>query len=195
MIYENLPSTNTPLNATNLNKFEQNIGTYGADTYSASSTYAVGDIVTHGGLLYECNTAISTAEAWNSSHWTQKSTLAKINEHTNMLKTTVKRSRETGTIAVGATKYSGYINGFVGLASIRVYTENFEYYRIMAIGGANKYYHINQNLLSGNSTGNPNASCNVFIYESPDTINYQVAIANTGSVSLNYIITLINLIN
>ena len=38
--------------------------------YSASSTYAVGDIVLKDGQLYECTTAISTAEAWTAGHWT-----------------------------------------------------------------------------------------------------------------------------
>lgn len=42
-----------------------------ADEYSSSSTYAVGDLVIYDGVLYKCTTAISTAEAWNSTHWTQ----------------------------------------------------------------------------------------------------------------------------
>lgn len=41
-----------------------------APAYSASSTYAVGDMVLKDGQLYECNTAISTAEAWTAAHWT-----------------------------------------------------------------------------------------------------------------------------
>ena len=41
-----------------------------ADTYNPASTYAVGDRCTYGGGLYKCTTAISTAEAWNSAHWT-----------------------------------------------------------------------------------------------------------------------------
>ena len=41
-----------------------------ADEYSASSTYAVGDMVLKDGQLYECNTAITTAEAWTAAHWT-----------------------------------------------------------------------------------------------------------------------------
>ena len=44
-----------------------------APAYSASSTYAVGDTVIYKGQLYKCTTAISTAEAWNSSHWAAKS--------------------------------------------------------------------------------------------------------------------------
>lgn len=39
--------------------------------YSSSKTYAVRDCVQYSGALYECSTAISTAEAWNSSHWTK----------------------------------------------------------------------------------------------------------------------------
>ena len=42
-----------------------------APTYSASSTYAVGDHVIYNGGYYECKTAIATAEAWTAAHWTQ----------------------------------------------------------------------------------------------------------------------------
>ena len=42
-----------------------------APVYSASSTYAVGDYVLKDGVLYRCNTAITTAEAWTAAHWTQ----------------------------------------------------------------------------------------------------------------------------
>lgn len=41
------------------------------DTYSASSTYAVGDYCVYDNLLYRCISTISTAEAFNSAHWTQ----------------------------------------------------------------------------------------------------------------------------
>ena len=41
-----------------------------AGTYSASSTYAVGDYVYYAGTLYRCTTAITTAEAWTAAHWT-----------------------------------------------------------------------------------------------------------------------------
>lgn len=40
-----------------------------ADSYSASSTYAIGDVVIYNGGLYKCTTTISSAEAWTSSHW------------------------------------------------------------------------------------------------------------------------------
>ena len=41
-----------------------------ADEYDNTSTYAVGDYCVYEGTLYVCNTAISTAEEWNASHWT-----------------------------------------------------------------------------------------------------------------------------
>lgn len=42
-----------------------------ANEYSASATYAVGDYCIKDGVVYKCNTAISTAETWNASHWTE----------------------------------------------------------------------------------------------------------------------------
>ena len=42
-----------------------------ATAYSPSARYAVGDMVTYDGKLYTCKTAITTAEAWNNSHWTE----------------------------------------------------------------------------------------------------------------------------
>ena len=41
-----------------------------ATAYSTSATYAVGDYVWYSGQLYRCTTAITTAEAWTSGHWT-----------------------------------------------------------------------------------------------------------------------------
>ena len=43
-----------------------------APEYSAFSTYAIGTLCMHLGKLYECTTAIITAEAWNSAHWTER---------------------------------------------------------------------------------------------------------------------------
>ena len=40
------------------------------DTYDETSTYAVGDLVVYDNTIYECITAITTAEAWDSSKWT-----------------------------------------------------------------------------------------------------------------------------
>lgn len=40
------------------------------DEYDDTSTYALGDFVTYNNNIYQCKTTISTAEAWNSAHWT-----------------------------------------------------------------------------------------------------------------------------
>lgn len=40
------------------------------DAYSSLQTYAVGDYCIYENTLYKCTTAITTAEAWNSAHWT-----------------------------------------------------------------------------------------------------------------------------
>lgn len=40
-----------------------------ASAYSTSATYFEGQFVTYSGNVYECKTAINTAEAWNASHW------------------------------------------------------------------------------------------------------------------------------
>lgn len=42
-----------------------------AEAYSTSKTYAVGDYVIHDEEFYRCTTAITTAEAFNSAHWTK----------------------------------------------------------------------------------------------------------------------------
>ena len=43
----------------------------GLSEYSDSSTYNVGDFVYYNNQIYVCNTAIGTAESWDSTHWTQ----------------------------------------------------------------------------------------------------------------------------
>lgn len=42
-----------------------------ADEFSTSSTYAVGEYVRRGGLMYRCISAVTTAGAWNASKWTE----------------------------------------------------------------------------------------------------------------------------
>ena len=43
-----------------------------APDYDATSTYAVGDWCIYNGTLYQCNTAIAVAEAFDPTHWTAK---------------------------------------------------------------------------------------------------------------------------
>ena len=42
-----------------------------AATYDATATYAKGAYAIYNSVVYECISAISTAEAWNSEHWRQ----------------------------------------------------------------------------------------------------------------------------
>ena len=70
------------INNTNLNHIEQGIydndtaitkttNVIGYDEYSNTSTYAVGDYCIYNNKLYVCNTAIGTAENFDSSKWTE----------------------------------------------------------------------------------------------------------------------------
>ena len=45
--------------------------TQAADAYDQTATYAVGDKVSYAGNVYSCISAISTPEAWDSTHWDQ----------------------------------------------------------------------------------------------------------------------------
>lgn len=49
------------------------INGYNYDAYDDTATYAVGDLCIYNNTLYKCTTAITTAEAWNASHWTATS--------------------------------------------------------------------------------------------------------------------------
>lgn len=41
-----------------------------ATEYAPQLTYSKGSIVIYSGHLYECNTDITTPEAWTAAHWT-----------------------------------------------------------------------------------------------------------------------------
>jgi hypothetical protein len=61
--------------ATSLNvdsvKYKNIVSDPNLKVYDSTATYAVGDFCYYENELYECNTAISTAEAWNAAHWTK----------------------------------------------------------------------------------------------------------------------------
>lgn len=82
--WEDLPVEETPITATALNAYDdaiENIETYLsendivdananiADEYDATATYSKDDYVIYGGNLYKAKQDISTAEAWDSTHW------------------------------------------------------------------------------------------------------------------------------
>lgn len=101
------------INADNLNKIEQGIydndqkitGTdnvLGYDEYDNTSTYEVGDYCIYNNKLYVCNTAIATAEEFNSAHWTETSVDGIING--------VKNNIETIQNSLDVTNGSGNAN-------------------------------------------------------------------------------------
>lgn len=52
-------------------KYKNIVSDPNLDEYDPTATYAVGDFCYYENELYECNTAISTAEAWTAAHWTK----------------------------------------------------------------------------------------------------------------------------
>ena len=52
-------------------KYKNIVSDPNLSVYDPESTYAVGDFCYYENELYECNTAISTAEAWDETHWTK----------------------------------------------------------------------------------------------------------------------------
>ena len=55
------------------------------ETYSAEQTYNVGDLVVHSNKIYECNTQITVAEAWDNTKWTEVDVLELIKNIDNEL--------------------------------------------------------------------------------------------------------------
>ena len=94
--WQNLPNTSTPIIANSLNNIENGVadanGAIAVNTYSSSSTYEVGDYCIYNNKLYKCTTAISTAEAFNSTKWQQ----IKIAEEINNTGVTVSPTEPTG---------------------------------------------------------------------------------------------------
>ena len=82
-VWQDLPSTQTPITAGRLNNMEngieENDTAIGKEWYSSVSTYAVGDYCIYNNILYRCKTAITTAESFNSSKWEATSILNEIN--------------------------------------------------------------------------------------------------------------------
>ena len=56
----------------------------GINNYDNSSTYSVGDYTRYLDKVYKCNTAIETAEDFDSSKWTQSTVLDYIKDALNI---------------------------------------------------------------------------------------------------------------
>lgn len=83
-----------------------------APTYSSSATYAVGDHVLYDGGYYVCNTAITTAEAWMSAHWTATKVGPEITDLKNALQAPIQDGVYTliVTVSNGVATYSWVAN-------------------------------------------------------------------------------------
>ena len=80
-----------------MNKLQDNIETgineeqskinKSTDEYSSTSTYSTGDLVIYNNKLYKASQDITTAEEFNSGHWTETSITAELEgiEHNNKL--------------------------------------------------------------------------------------------------------------
>ena len=56
----------------------------GINNYDNSSTYSVGDYTRYLDRVYKCNTAIETAEDFDSSKWTQSTVLEYLKDALNI---------------------------------------------------------------------------------------------------------------
>ena len=70
--------------------------------YSSTATYAVGDRVRYGFNIYQCNTEISTAEAWNAAHWTQLDSLIEMIEAAELPTVTASDNGKVLRVVSGA---------------------------------------------------------------------------------------------
>lgn len=61
----------------------------GINSYDNSSTYSVGDYTRYLDKVYKCNTAIETAEDFDSSKWTQSTVLEYLKDALNIPNTGV----------------------------------------------------------------------------------------------------------
>ena len=86
-----------------------------ADEYSTSSTYAVGDYCLYDGDLYRCTTAITTAEAWNSAHWTMVTIGEEITDLKGDIAVKVAAKDRTGTLTTSGWSNKSQTIAVVGL--------------------------------------------------------------------------------
>lgn len=76
--FKDLPNTETPINATNLNKIQNDILEVlglDADSWSSSDTYSINEIVIYGNRLYKNKTGTNTSTSPNSdsTNWEETS--------------------------------------------------------------------------------------------------------------------------
>ena len=117
--WQDEPSTTTPISATNLNHMDDEIKTSSdkvdlilgdlASEYSTSQKYAVGDYCIYDSKLYKCTTAMATAEAWTSAHWTVTDCGNELKELNSNLGTLIIKRKLTFTATNVPSKGSMYL--------------------------------------------------------------------------------------
>lgn len=121
-----------------------------AAVYSTSATYAVGDYCIYQGQLYRCTTAITTAEAWTSGHWSAVA----LGNDTRDLRSALNAETEAREAADEALEesvteiltdyaqkdgtYEDLTSGNAEVLLSDVYTENSEPYLFRKTGGSDK---------------------------------------------------------
>jgi len=117
--------------------------------YSSSATYALGDFVYYDGKFYKCTTAISTAEAWTSAHWSE-ATLNDVIDKVNQAANSVENKLSKGDY--DATTGVGYADNADNLVATKGLTVNDDPMSYGMVGGAQK-----------SAVGDGNASLNKLV--------------------------------
>lgn len=85
-----------------------------ADTYDATATYALGELVLYQGVLYVCTTAIIVPEAFNGDHW-HRTTIEEIRNALESkignLETVVAEKDVYASITITVPQYDAGIHG------------------------------------------------------------------------------------
>lgn len=82
--------------------------TQAADAYDPTATYAVGDKVSYAGNVYSCISAISTPEAWDSTHWDQVDPIQdQVDDVRNTLNSKADKSDLASLNLTGTTNTTG----------------------------------------------------------------------------------------
>lgn len=120
-------SSSTALTPVSLNNYSQYMVS-GAPVYSSSATYEIGDRVRYDYQTWECNTAITTPEAWNAEHWTALDPLqTQINNKQDKLVSAIniKTINNQSLLGSGNINIEGSGSGDVFLAEydVSTYTE------------------------------------------------------------------------
>ena len=95
-----------------------------APNYNATSTYKVGDYVSYQGKFYKCTTAIETAEAWNSEHWSETTVKDEFGKEKNII---IAYNEADDTLKEKLTYIFHYWKENNGLTKNVYYEDRFHY--------------------------------------------------------------------